>query len=61
MWLPEPGTRVLTSGGVWGDVQRYQRYQRDLPAACSVPVRLDTGVTRMLGPNDFTLVMEGAA
>ncbi|HWO68028.1 MAG TPA: hypothetical protein VNO31_49135 [Umezawaea sp.] len=53
MRLPEPGVRVRTAGGVGGVVQRYQA---DLPAACSVPARLDTGVTRMLGPNDFTPV-----
>lgn len=48
---------MRTSGGGGGVVQPYQR---NLPAACSMPVRLDTGVTRMLGLSDFTVVMASA-
>jgi hypothetical protein len=50
--LPEPGARVCTKWGIYGTVQPYQR---NLPAVRAAPVRLDDGVTRMLGPDQFTV------
>lgn len=53
MWLPEPGSRVRTTWGMGGLVQPYDTGR---PAACSVPVLQDSGITRMLGPDQFTVV-----
>lgn len=50
--LPKPGARIRTKWGLDGTVQPYQR---NLPAVCAAPVRLDDGVTRMLSPDQFTV------